>query len=98
VNNWSMVRHEAIKRTPNGWAASLTLAGESSPAVHDIPTESLSPYLAIRVNGVPIAARGGSWGTDDSRKRISRAHLEPFFRAASQRAPEHHPQLAGSEH
>lgn len=73
------VRHEAIKKTPNGWAESLTPAGESSPAVRPVATESLSPYLAIRVNGVPIAARGGSWGTDDSRKRVSRAHLEPFF-------------------
>jgi hypothetical protein len=74
------VRHEAIKRTPNGWAASLTLAGESSPAVRDVPTASLSPYLAIRVNGVPIAARGGSWGTDDALKRVSRERLEPYFR------------------
>jgi hypothetical protein len=74
------VRHEAIKRTPQGWAESLTVAGENSPAVRSISTESLTPYLAIRVNGVPIAARGGSWGMDDSRKRISRAHLEPYFR------------------
>ena len=74
------VRHAAIKRTPRGWAASLTAAGEVSPAVHHVATESLTPYLVIRVNGVPIAARGGSWGMDDSRKRISRAHLEPFFR------------------
>ncbi|MEP6885998.1 MAG: LamG-like jellyroll fold domain-containing protein [Gammaproteobacteria bacterium] len=74
------VRHEAIKRTPQGWAESLTAAGESSPAVRAIADESLSPYLAIRVNGVPIAARGGSWGMDDSRKRISRARLEPYFR------------------
>ena len=74
------VRHEAIKRTPNGWAESLTPAGETSPAVKPVATESLSPYLTIRVNGVPIAARGGSWGTDDSRKRISRDRLEPFFR------------------
>jgi hypothetical protein len=73
------VRHEAIKRTPNGWAESLTRAGETSPAVHAVPTESLSPYLVIRVNGVPIAARGGNWGTDDSRKRVSRARLEPYF-------------------
>jgi hypothetical protein len=50
-----------------------------SAAVHPIASESLGPYLTIRVNGVPIAARGGSWGMDDSRKRISRAHLEPFF-------------------
>ncbi|HEX3913363.1 MAG TPA: LamG-like jellyroll fold domain-containing protein [Steroidobacteraceae bacterium] len=74
------VRHEAIKRTPQGWAESLTVAGENSPAVRPAPSESLTPYLAIRVNGVPIAARGGSWGMDDSRKRISRARLEPYFR------------------
>jgi hypothetical protein len=74
------VRHEAIKRTPNGWAESLTPAGENSPAVRPIPSESLTPYLAIRVNGIRIAARGGSWGMDDSRKRISRARLEPYFR------------------
>ena len=74
------VRHEAIKRTPQGWAESLTQEGESSPAVRAIDSQSLTPYLAIRVNGVPIAARGGSWGMDDSRKRISRAHLEPYFR------------------
>ena len=74
------VRHEAIKRTPQGWAESLTAAGETSAAVRPVATESLTPYLAIRVNGVPIAARGGSWGMDDSRKRISRARLEPYFR------------------
>jgi hypothetical protein len=73
------VRHEAIKRTPQGWAESLTLAGESSPAVRPGEHASLSPYLAIRVNGVAIAARGGSWGMDDSRKRVSREHLEPYF-------------------
>jgi len=74
------VRHQAIKRTPQGWAESLTVAGENSPAVRPVPSESLTPYLAIRVNGVPIAARGGSWGMDDSRKRISRTRLEPYFR------------------
>jgi hypothetical protein len=72
-------RHQAIKQTPRGWAQSLTLAGETSSAVHPIATESLTPYLVIHVNGVAIAARGGSWGMDDSRKRISRAHLEPYF-------------------
>ena len=72
-------RHEAIKQTANGWAASLTRAGESSSAVRDIDTTSLSPYLAIRVNGVRIAVRGGSWGMDDSRKRVGRERLEPYF-------------------
>jgi hypothetical protein len=74
------VRHEALKQVPNGWAASLTSAGESSPAVHEVASQSLSPYLVIRVNGVPIAARGGSWGMDDSRKRVARERLEPYFR------------------
>ena len=74
------IRHEAIKQTPNGWGASLTRAGETSSAVRPIATESLTPHLAIRVNGVPIAVRGGNWGTDDSRKRIARARLEPYFR------------------
>jgi glycosyl hydrolase family 2/Ig-like domain-containing protein/concanavalin A-like lectin/glucanase superfamily protein len=73
------VRHEAIKRTPNGWAESLTPAGEHSPAVRPGEHESLSPYLAIRANGVAIAARGGSWGMDDSRKRVGRERLEPYF-------------------
>jgi len=73
-------RHEAIKRVPNGWAQSLTPAGETSPAVHDIATQALSPYLVIHVNGAPIAIRGGSWGMDDSRKRVSRERLEPYFR------------------
>jgi beta-galactosidase/beta-glucuronidase len=73
------VSHAGIKRTANGWAESLTLAGENSPAVRDIDSPALTPYLVIRVNGVRIAARGGSWGTDDSRKRISREHLEPYF-------------------
>jgi hypothetical protein len=36
--------------------------------------------LVIKVNGVRIAARGGNWGMDDSRKRVSIAHLEPYFR------------------
>lgn len=74
------VRHEAIKRTPQGWAASLTPAGEMSNAVREAASEALTPYLTIRVNGVAIAARGGSWGMDDARKRISRARLEPYFK------------------
>ena len=36
--------------------------------------------LVIKVNGVRIAARGGNWGMDDSRKRVSVDHLEPYFR------------------
>ena len=78
------VRHRAINRTPNGWAPSLTRAGEYSPAVRPVGDTSLSPYLVIRVNGVRIAARGGSWGTDDAMKRISQQRLAPYFRLTRQ--------------
>jgi hypothetical protein len=72
--------HAAIKQTPNGWAQSLTLAGESSPAVRPAASAALAPFLVIKVNGVAIAARGGSWGMDDLQKRVSRERLEPYFR------------------
>lgn len=74
------VTHQGIHQTPNGWAYSLTAAGEHSPAVTDLPKTSLTPFLVLRVNGVRIAVKGGSWGTDDFMKRVSTAHLEPYFK------------------
>jgi len=74
------VRHQAIKETPNGWVESLTKAGESSPAVIDTDEKLPEPHLTLRVNGVRIAVRGGSWGMDDAMKRSSRARLAPYFR------------------
>lgn len=75
------VSHEALKESPTGWAASLTRAGETSSAVTPVVEYSIpEPHMAIRVNGVPIAARGGNWGMDDAMKRISRDRLEPYFR------------------
>ncbi|HEU5138064.1 MAG TPA: LamG-like jellyroll fold domain-containing protein [Steroidobacteraceae bacterium] len=74
------IRHEAIKKSPNGWAASLTKAGETSPAVRELDDPLQYPHLTLRVNGVRILARGGNWGMDDSRKRIQRQRLEPYFR------------------
>jgi hypothetical protein len=71
-------RHEFIKKAPGGWAASLTKAGETSPAVRPIEDPLQLPHLTLRVNGVRILARGGNWGMDDSRKRIDRARLEPY--------------------
>jgi len=62
------------------WAASLTAAGETSPAVTPGNDPKMQHYLVIKVNGVRIAARGGNWGMDDSRKRVSREKLEPYFR------------------
>ncbi|MDE1916972.1 MAG: beta galactosidase jelly roll domain-containing protein [Sphingomonadales bacterium] len=75
-------RHEAIKQSPQGWVESLTQAGEHSSAVRDLgPEDTLpEPHMTLRVNGVKIAARGGSWGMDDAMKRVSRARLEPYFR------------------
>ena len=56
-----------------------------------------STYLVIKVNGVRIACRGGNWGMDDSRKRVSREHSSPT--SASPRCqPEHHPQLGRAEY
>ncbi len=73
-------RHEAVRQVAGGWVNTLTAAGGHSAAVHDLADTRLAPYLVLRVNGVRIAARGGSWGTDDMMKRIGRARLEPFFR------------------
>jgi len=75
------VRHEAIRKTPDGWVESLTAAGEASPAVtRAADGDGPAPFLTLEVNGVRIAARGGSWGTDDWLKRVERARLEPYFR------------------
>jgi hypothetical protein len=62
------------------WVASLKPGAENSTAVKAVEDTRAAPYLAIKVNGVRIAARGGSWGMDDSRKRVSREKLEPYFR------------------
>ena len=60
--------------------ASLAAGAETSPSIRSDSDITIAPYLAIKVNGVRIAVRGGNWGMDDSRKRVSREHLEPFFR------------------
>jgi hypothetical protein len=64
----------------DGWAASLAPGGESSSSIHMLDDTGAAPYLVIKVNGVRIACRGGNWGMDDARKRVSRARLEPYFR------------------
>lgn len=74
------VTHEAIKQSPRGFAESLTPAGEKSAGVTAIDESLPEPHLAIRVNGVKIAARGGNWGMDDAMKRVPRERLEPYFR------------------
>jgi hypothetical protein len=64
----------------HSWVASLSPGAESSPAVREAADEKASPYLVVKVNGVKIACRGGSWGMDDFLKRVSRERLEPYFR------------------
>jgi Exo-beta-D-glucosaminidase Ig-fold domain/Glycosyl hydrolases family 2/Concanavalin A-like lectin/glucanases superfamily/Glycosyl hydrolases family 2, sugar binding domain/Glycosyl hydrolases family 2, TIM barrel domain len=62
------------------WVASLVPGGEASSAVRMLADAGTGPFLVIKVNGVRIACRGGNWGMDDSRKRVSRQRLEPYFR------------------
>jgi hypothetical protein len=62
------------------WAASLVPGAGSSPAIRPLDDKKMQHYLVVKVNGVRIACRGGNWGMDDSRKRVSRARLEPYFR------------------
>ena len=78
------VHHKAMRRLTadrwGSWAASFVPGAASSPAVTLLADDSLTPNLVIKVNGVRIAARGGNWGMDDWRKRVSRERLEPYFR------------------
>jgi hypothetical protein len=70
----------ATRGYSDAWVASLVPGAESSPSLRVLDDTGASPYLVIKVNGVRIACRGGNWGMDDARKRVSRARLEPYFR------------------
>jgi hypothetical protein len=61
------------------WAASIG-RDEGSSSLKNVSDTRAAPFLIIKVNGVRIACRGGNWGMDDSRKRVSREKLEPYFR------------------
>ncbi len=62
------------------WVQTLEPGAEDSPSIRAVEGGWPGTDLVIKVNGVRIAARGGNWGMDDSRKRVSVAHLEPYFR------------------
>jgi hypothetical protein len=62
------------------WVHSLVPGAELSPSIRPVEAGWSGTDLVIKVNGVRIAARGGNWGMDDSRKRVSIEHLEPYFR------------------
>ncbi len=62
------------------WVQTLAPGAEASPSIRAVEGGWPGIDLVIKVNGVRIAARGGNWGMDDSRKRVSVERLEPYFR------------------
>jgi Exo-beta-D-glucosaminidase Ig-fold domain/Glycosyl hydrolases family 2/Glycosyl hydrolases family 2, TIM barrel domain/Concanavalin A-like lectin/glucanases superfamily len=74
------VHHADMRQTAGGWASTIDPQAQGTSAILAVPNEKGLTDLVIKVNGVRIAVRGGNWGMDDSRKRVSREHLEPFFR------------------
>jgi hypothetical protein len=74
------VTHAGMRQVPGGWASSVKAGEDDSAALRPVADAPDTPDLILKVNGVRIAVRGGSWGMDDTRKRIARDHLEPFFR------------------
>lgn len=74
------LRHEALCQSPVGWVPSLTAAASPSPAIRPVTGSTTAPFLVIKVNGVPIVAKGGNWGLDEALKRCGREKLEAFIR------------------
>lgn len=74
------MRAISSKRDTARAAVSIAAGAAGSPSLHPDNDLRPAPYLVIKVNGVRIAARGGNWGMDDARKRVSRERLEPYFR------------------
>jgi hypothetical protein len=64
----------------HAWVQTLEMGAENSASVRAVEGGWPGTDLVIKVNGVRIAARGGNWGMDDSRKRVSVENLEPYFR------------------
>jgi hypothetical protein len=64
----------------HAWVHSLMPEAEGSASIRPVDGGWPGTDMVIKVNGVRIAARGGNWGMDDSRKRVSVEHLEPYFR------------------
>ncbi len=74
------VSHEGMVESAEGWVASFVGGRENSSTIRALADRRASPHLVVRVNGVRIACRGGNWGLDDTRKRVSRERMEPYFR------------------
>jgi hypothetical protein len=71
---------DTLRDRARTFVSTLTPAAATSPTIQPSTDLGPAPYLVIKVNGVRIAARGGNWGMDDARKRVSRERLEPYFR------------------
>ena len=65
---------------PRAWVESLQPTAQGSASIRPVEGGWPGTDLVLKVNGVRIAARGGNWGMDDSRKRVSVERLEPYFR------------------
>jgi len=63
----------------HAWVHPLAPGAEDSPSIKPVEGGWPGTDIVIKLNGVRIAARGGNWGMDDSRKRVSVEHLEPYF-------------------
>ena len=68
------------EKTPDTWVQTLEPGAATTPSVQPVAGGWPGTDLVILVNGVRIVARGGNWGMDDAMKRVSTAHLEPYFR------------------
>jgi len=64
----------------HAWVHSLRPEAEGTASIRPVEGGWPGTDMVLKVNGVRIAVRGGNWGMDDSRKRVSVEHLEPFFR------------------
>jgi len=74
------VGHAGMIESAEGWVASFVNGKESSSSIRALEDVRASPHLVVRVNGVRVSCRGGNWGLDDTRKRVSRERMEPYFR------------------
>ena len=65
------------ERRANATSHVASLVSDNSSAIEPLTDLRTAPYLVLRVNGVRIAARGGNWGMDDFRKRVSGTTSSP---------------------
>jgi hypothetical protein len=72
------------KKLPDGTFIPRVISADAAASLKHLNDTSLSSFLRIIVNGVPIFCRGGNWGMDDAMKNVSRKHLEPYFKLHQQ--------------